>query len=464
VSVSLPVTPSAPAESPRTPAPGTSHAAPAIALDPRTYKRALSCVHCGLCLPACPTYTETGHEADSPRGRIQLMRGLADGLIEATPHVREHLDLCLDCRACETACPSGVVYHELIEETRARFAEQQKLTLQGRFMRWIFFNVFVHPMRLKLALLPARLMQKIGLYGVLRKIGVFRVLPSQLRKMEQMLPAEGKLWPPALPEHSGPVRTVGGSAGSRHQSVGFFAGCIGSVMFERVNRQAVELLVASGVDVVAPREQTCCGAIHHHNGAHHPAEEMAKRNIDTFLPEGKPGVDFIATNIAGCGAMLREYDFFLRDDRKYAARAREFSRRVRDISEVLAEVTLPEMKYPQNVTVTYHDACHLAHAQKVVSQPRALLAKVPGLNLVVLPESDMCCGAAGTYNLQHPQMATQLAERKLNHIAQTGALVCVTGNVGCQMQIQSEGDARGRDVKVVHLVEILHAAVFGDRH
>ena len=448
---------------PSTPPSGTSGAAaPALTLDPRTYKRALSCVHCGLCLPACPTYTENGHEGDSPRGRIQLMRGLADGLIEPTPKVREHLDLCLDCRACETACPSGVVYHELIEETRARFAENERLTLQGRFMRWMFFNVFVHPTRLKLALLPARAMQKIGVYGFVRKIGLFKLLPSQLRKMEQMLPNEGKLWPAPLPERMSPVRTVDGARNAGAvTTVGFFAGCIGSVMFERVNRQAVELLVASGVDVVAPRAQGCCGAIHHHNGAHHPAEELAKRNIDTFLPAGKAGVDFIATNIAGCGAMLREYDFLLRDDPQYAARAKEFARRVRDISEVLVDVKLPEMKHPVNATVTYHDACHLAHAQKVVTQPRALLAKVPGLKLVPLPESDMCCGAAGTYNLQHPQMATQLAERKLKNIAATGAGVCATGNVGCAMQIQSEGDARGRGVKVVHPVEILHAAVFG---
>ena len=448
---------------PSTPPPGTTGAAPpALSLDPRTYKRALSCVHCGLCLPACPTYTENGHEGDSPRGRIQLMRGLADGLIEPTPKVKEHLDLCLDCRACETACPSGVVYHELIEETRARFAENERLTLQGRFMRWMFFNVFVHPTRLKLALLPARAMQKIGVYGFLRKIGLFKLLPSQLRKMEQMLPNEGKLWPAPLPERMSPVRTVDGARDpGAVTTVGFFAGCIGSVMFERVNRQAVELLVASGLDVVAPREQGCCGAIHHHNGAHHPAEELAKRNIDTFLPAGKPGVDYIATNIAGCGAMLREYDFLLRDDPQYAARAKEFARRVRDISEVLVEVKLPEMKHPVNATVTYHDACHLAHAQKVVTQPRALLAKVPGLQLVPLPESDMCCGAAGTYNLQHPQMATQLAERKLKNIAATGASICATGNVGCAMQIQSEGDARGRGVKVVHPVEILHAAVFG---
>ncbi|HEV2293480.1 MAG TPA: heterodisulfide reductase-related iron-sulfur binding cluster [Tepidisphaeraceae bacterium] len=456
-------------------APSLSGLEPALALDPRTYQRALSCVHCGLCLPACPTYTETGHEADSPRGRIQLMRGLADGRIEATPTVKHHLDLCLDCRACETACPSGVVYHELIEETRARFAEEERLTLQGRLMRWIFFNVFVHPTRLKLALLPARVMQKIGVYGFLRKVGLFKLLPSQLRKMEQMLPGEGKLWPRALPERT---HSAGPACGAAHQrvsirdaasaphateikTVGFFAGCIGSVMFEKVNRQAVELLVASDVDVLAPHDQTCCGAIHHHNGAHRPAEEMARRNIDTFLPEGRPGVDAIATNIAGCGAMLREYDLLLRDDPAYAERAKEFTRRVRDISEVLVDVKLPEMKHAINATVTYHDACHLAHAQKVVTQPRALLARVPGLKLVPLPESDMCCGAAGTYNLQHPQMASQLAERKLNNIATTGASVCVTGNVGCAMQIQSEGHARGRHLKVLHPVELLHAAAFG---
>src|SRR3954466_6532394 len=170
-----------------------------LPLDPRTYQRALSCVHCGLCLPACPTYTETGHEADSPRGRIQLMRGLADGLIQPTDSVRKHLDLCLDCRACETACPSGVVYHELIEETRERLGKEEKLTLQARFMRWVFFHVFIHPTRLKLALLPARLMQKIGLYGLMRRTGLFKLLPIQFRKMEQMLPAQGKLWPRKLP-------------------------------------------------------------------------------------------------------------------------------------------------------------------------------------------------------------------------------------------------------------------------
>ena len=424
-----------------------------LALDPRTYDRALSCVHCGLCLPACPTYTETGHEADSPRGRIQLMRGLADGVIEPTESVREHLDLCLDCRACETACPSGVVYHELIEETRNRLGTTAP-TLQGRLMRGIFFNLFIHPTRLKLALLPARVMQKIGLYGLMRKSGLFGVLPPGLRKMEQMLPERGKLWPTRLPERT-PAR------GEKKAAVGFVAGCIGSVMFEKVNRQAVELLSAAGADVLTPKQQTCCGAIHHHNGVWAPAKEYAKRNIDLFVPETGPIVDHITCTIAGCGAMLHEYDHLLRDEPKYAERAKEFSRRAIDVSELLVHLGIPEPKHRVERTVTYHEACHLVHAQKVSASPKKLLSMIPGLTLVPLPEGDMCCGAAGTYNLQHPAMATRLAERKLRHIQTTGAATCVTGNVGCAMHIQSQATAKGESLDVVHPVELLHASVFG---
>ena len=443
---------------------------PPITLDSRTFQRGLSCVHCGLCLPACPTFNQTGHEADSPRGRIQLMLGLATGAIGATDSVRKHLDLCLDCRGCETACPSSVVYHELIEETRAKLNGSTKLSGQDRLMRWLFFNIFVHPKRLKLALLPARVLQKLGIYGLLRRIGLFNALPMKLRKMEQMLPPHGGIWPRRLPELT---RGTGYQPVARHDEmthglvaratkrVGFFPGCIGSVMFEDVNRKAVELLAACGADVVVPPAQVCCGAIHHHNGVNEPAEAFARRNIDVFLPENGPHVDFIATCIAGCGAMLREYDHLLRDDPRYSSRAREFSRRVRDISEVLAELGLPEMKHPLNATATYHDACHLAHAQKVTSIPRKLLAAIPGLKLVSLPESDLCCGAAGTYNLTQPEMSTSLAERKLRNVRTTGASICVTGNVGCAMQIQSQADAEGVPLEVRHPVELLYRAVFG---
>jgi glycolate oxidase iron-sulfur subunit len=433
-----------------------------LPLDPRTYDRALSCVHCGLCLPACPTYTQTFHEGDSPRGRIQLMRGMAEGVIQPTESVRKHLDLCLDCRACETACPSGVVYHELIEETRERLSRDVKLTFQARFMRWIFFHVFIYPTRLKLALLPARLMQKIGLYALLRKTGLFKLLPTQLRKMEQMLPTSGKIWPARLPS-SMPARNQprGPISHDAKQIVAFFPGCIGSVMFEKVNRQAVELLNACGADVRVSRSQVCCGAIHHHNGSWEPAKQFARRNIDVILGTGSASPKLIATNIAGCGAMLKDYDHLLRDDPQYADRAREFSSRVRDISEVLLELGLPEIKHPVNLTITYHDACHLAHAQKVTAAPRKLLARIAGLKLVPLAESDMCCGAAGTYNLTQPEMATELANRKLKYIQATGAAVCATGNVGCAMHIQSQAQARAQQLQVVHPVELLYQAVFG---
>ena len=432
--------------------------APALKLDPRTFERGLSCVHCGLCLPVCPTFTQTGHEADSPRGRIQLMLGLARGEIQPTESVRQHLDLCLDCRACETACPSGVVYHELIEETRSHLAKSQPLAGQQRLMRWIFFNIFVYPTRLKLALLPARILQKLGIYSLLRRWGLFNCLPSSLRKMEQMLPPGGKLWPKPLPETT--LARVTGEPGK--PLIGFFAGCIGSVMFDEVNRKAVELLAAAGADVVATRRQVCCGAIHHHSGEDEPARAFARQNIDAFCPESGPAVDFIATNIAGCGAMLREYDLLLRDDPRYAARARDFTTRVRDISEVLLMLELPELKHSIDQTATYHDACHLAHAQKVTAAPRKLLSRIPGLKLVPLPDSDMCCGAAGTYNLTQPDMSSKLAARKLANIESTGAQICVTGNVGCAMQIQSEADARGQALRVVHPVELLHEAMFGN--
>jgi glycolate oxidase iron-sulfur subunit len=435
-----------------------------LRLDPRTYARGLACVHCGLCLPACPTYTENGDEADSPRGRIQLMLGLSDRRIDPTPEAVTHLDLCLDCRACETACPSSVVYHELIEETRARLAPIR--SLRGRppaasgLLNWMFANVFIHPTRLKLALLPARLLQKVGLYGLMRRVGLFRLLPAGLAKMEQMLPPNGPVWPRRSPEIVEPSTC----AELRNRLVvAMFDGCIGGVMFGHVNRQARELLTLCGATVVTPRAQRCCGAIPHHNGDHQTALELARRNIDAFFPPGGREPDFICSTIAGCGAALREYDALLRDDPAYAQRARRFASSVRDITEVLLELGVNEhLKLPVTATATYHDACHLLHAQKVASAPRALLAAVPGLKMIPLPESDMCCGAAGTYNLTHPEMAGALAERKLVHIESTGAQLCVTGNVGCALHIASSAAGRGIVVRVEHPVTVLHRSAFGE--
>ncbi len=430
----------------------------ALQLDPRTYARGQDCVHCGLCLPACPTYTTTGLEADSPRGRIMLMKGMADGRVEPTAAVLKHLDLCLDCRACETACPSGVVYHELIEETREHLAARSNKSPGQRAIGWITNHLFPYPRRLKLSLLGPRLMQRIGLWPSVCRVG-HAILPDELAKMQSMLPTDGPIWESRL--NSFYPASTKSTQGERR--VAYFAGCVGSVLFQEVNRQSIALLQHVGCDVLVADAQRCCGAMHHHNGDTTTARRFARKNIDAFLPaniEEQRHPQMIVTNIAGCGAMLRDYAHLLRDDPVYAKRAALFQSKVRDISEALLAYDLQPTRSIAS-TVTYHDACHLLHAQKVAAAPRELLSRIDGLNLVPLTESDMCCGAAGTYNLTQPDMARSLGRRKLDHLRTTGAKICVTGNVGCAMQIQSEAARAGDEIQVVHPVTLLHRAALG---
>lgn len=427
-----------------------------LQLDSRTYDRSLDCVHCGLCLPACPTYTQNGLEVDSPRGRIHLMKGLADGRIQPGEEVIKHLDLCLDCRACETACPSGVVYHELIEETRAKLESTKSRTLTSKLMRALFFHVFPYPTRLKIALLPARMLQRVGLWRWLTQGPLSKLMPAQFRKMQQMLPEHGAIWEKPLAAHY-PRREEAGCENEPVARIAFFSGCVGSALFQAVNRQSVELLAHLGCDVWVPDNQTCCSAIHHHGGEHEKALQLARQNIDAFLTMN-PKPDYIVNNIAGCGASLREYDHLLRDDPAYADKAKDFTARVRDISEVLVAIKPARPTQAVHEKVTYHDACHLAHAQKVTSPPREILTWIEGLQVEVLPESDMCCGAAGTYNLEQPDMAMQLGERKIRHIESTGSEICVTGNVGCAMQIDGEARRLGVKLQVIHPVTLLHRA------
>ncbi|MBI1370867.1 MAG: 4Fe-4S dicluster domain-containing protein [Planctomycetes bacterium] len=422
----------------------TSTTSPALSLDERTLKQAHACVHCGLCLPACPTYTQDGDENDSPRGRIHIMNALHEGRIEPTTAVVRHLDLCLDCRACETACPSGVVYHEIIEETRAKLKSPIPPSFSDRIVNYLCLHVMPYPRKLRWALLPARLLQKVRLYGLVSKLG-----GNKLAKMQQMLPDTGPLWPKELAAHH-PAN------GAPRMKVGFLAGCVGSVMYGHVNRMAVELLAHLGCEVVVPPSQNCCGAIHHHGGHPDVAADFAKRNIEAF-----EGCDRIVNAIAGCGAMLKDYGHLLRDDAAWADRAADFVKRTRDISQLLAELDPPAPTHRVSMTAVYHDACHLAHAQKITAEPRRLLAKVEGLRLIPLAESDMCCGAAGTYNLQQPAMATDLGSRKIRHIRTTGAGICITGNVGCAMQIQSQARSEGLALTVLHPVEVLHRAYLG---
>ncbi len=419
-----------------------------LELDQRVYGRAQDCVHCGLCLPACPTYTQNGLETDSPRGRIMLMKAMADQRIGPAESVLRHLDLCLDCRACETACPSGVIYHELIEQTRHELNAQRKPTAVERLIQAVVLHVFPWPTRTQALLLPVRLLQKAKLWKPLSKLAA-RWLPEQLEKMQSMLPDGGPLWHRKLREHYPPTT-------NRVMRVGFFAGCVGSAMFQPTNRRAIALLQKFGCEVVVPRRQVCCGAIHHHNAKPRKAEWMAKRNIEAF-----EGVDRIVTDIAGCGAMLKEYHDLLRHDEQWRPRAEKFVNRMQDVSELLVELDPPAPPRRVNRRVTYHDACHLAHAQQVTDPPRQLLDRIPGLQVVPLAESDICCGAAGTYNLTEPKMARDLAERKLKNIEATGCRVVVMGNVGCAMQVDSEARRLGMALQVVHPVDLLHEAYFG---
>lgn len=330
-------------------------------------------------------------------------------------------------------------------------------------------NVLTKPERLRLVLLPARVLQKVGIYWVLRRAGAMRLLPGVLRRMERMLSDSGPIWPTPIPSHcrAGGIDlvvtmlTAKADRDSAKATVGFFEGCVAAVMGSDVHHKAAELLCAAGADVVSPPDQICCGAIHHHGGEVDQAKVMARRNIDVFLPADGPELDYIITCTAGDGAMLRQYAEILADDPLYAERSRRFSAKVRDVSEVLLELGLPDFRQRLLGQVTYHDACHLVHGQGVTAAPRAMLEQIPGLTLVPLPESDICCGAAGTYNLGQPEMAEELAHRKLENVGETGCQIVASGNIGCNLHLQAQARAEKANIRFVHPIELLHEAVFG---
>lgn len=406
--------------------------------------RLLECVHCGLCLEACPTYTELGSEADSPRGRIHLMRAVVDRRLALDGGVVRHLDLCLGCRACETACPSGVRYGELIEGARAAIEEGTRRPLGARLMRRVLVGaVLPYPRRLALALAPVRLLDRLGARSF-----AARFLPPSLARSLALVPRARRgerLERVTEPPPGVPVQSA----------VGFLAGCVMPVLYPDVNAATARVLAAAGHRVIAP-PAGCCGAIHLHAGDRRRAAAHARRTIDAFERACAAG-DFAAvvTNAAGCGAMMREYGALLASDPASAARARAFSSRVRDVSELLAAASERLALGPLRTAGTYHDACHLAHGQGVVAAPRAILGRIPGLELRPLAESDTCCGSAGTYNLTEPVMAERLLARKVERILATGADTLVTGNPGCMLQIEAGLRARGSAVQVLHTVEVV---------
>jgi glycolate oxidase iron-sulfur subunit len=405
------------------------------------------CVHCGLCLAYCPTFSELGTEMDSPRGRIFLVKSLAEGRIGLSDSTVRHLSLCLDCRACETVCPAGVPYGRLIEAAKAEIEAQRPGSWSRRAFRWLNFGLLLgRPRWLALAAAGLRGYQASGLQALVRKSGIARLLPGTLAAWEALLPRL-----PAAAERR-PLPALTPAAGTRRGRVAMLTGCVQSVVFGAHNRATARVLARNGWDVVAPPEQGCCGALNAHGGDHARAVEMARRTIETF--EGER-VEAVVVNTSGCGAHMKAYGTLLADDPAWAERARRFAAGVRDISEFLASTPLRGPLQPVPLTVTYHDPCHVVHGQKIRTAPRALLAQIPGLRVVDLPESDWCCGSAGIYNLTQPEMAGRLLRRKVRHVLGTGAAAVVTANPGCILQIQQGLREAGSPVDVLHLIEIL---------
>ncbi|MBN2578173.1 MAG: (Fe-S)-binding protein [Pirellulales bacterium] len=409
-----------------------------------SYELFLRCVHCGLCTSSCPTFTELGDENDGPRGRIQLMRMVADGRAELTERMRDHLELCLDCRACVTACPSGVEYGRLIEPFRLA-VKQADTRLEERydwFREIVLLRLFPYADRLRLVLLPVRIMQRLGLFDVAECLGLFKLIPGRLGRMVPLLPPPvrgGPRLPKFLP-----------AVGRKRARVAFFTGCVADAMFRQTHWATVRVLQQNGCDVFVPPEQCCCGAIHYHAGDGRGARKMADQNLVAFELDR---YDAIIVNHGGCGAMMKEYGLHWQDGLQ--PHRAKFAEKVKDVHEFLDELGFVPPGGRIEATVTYHDSCHLAHAQGVADAPRRMIAKIPGLEIRDLPESGICCGSAGTYNLFEAEMADRLADRKLQNILSTGAEIVLAANAGCLLQILAEVRKQKASVRVMHTMDLL---------
>ncbi|MCW2718612.1 MAG: glycolate oxidase [Pseudonocardia sp.] len=410
------------------------------------------CVHCGFCLPTCPTYQLWGEEMDSPRGRIYLMDLAEKGEIALDGPFTEHIDACLGCMACVTACPSGVQYDKLLESVRPQIERNVERDRGDKLFRDAIFTLFPYKRRLRVAALPGALYQKLRAVPAIRKLA--EKLPGRLAAMESLLP------PVSVREAFATLPVFTPAVGPRRGRVALLSGCVQDVFFHRVNEATVRVLAAEGYEVLVPRDQQCCGALELHAGREAPALERAKREIGVFETLA---VDAVVTNVAGCGSSMKEYAHLLSDDPAWADRAAAFSARVRDVHEVLADAVADEQgpraeRHPVQGRVAYHDACHLGHAQKVRAQPRAVLRSIPGLELVDLPEAELCCGSAGIYNMVAPEAAGELGARKAANVRSVNPDIIVTANPGCLLQI---GKHLGADIPLLHPVQLLDASIRG---
>jgi glycolate oxidase iron-sulfur subunit len=414
------------------------------------------CMHCGFCLPTCPTYDATHLERNSPRGRIALMRAIADERMDLTRTFADEMYFCLGCLACMTACPAGVEYSQLFETSRAM--AEQSAVLNNPQRDWtrklLLRGLFTRPWLLRLVGRLLYLYQSTGLQDLFRSLGLLQLFPDRIQKLEPQTPTiqakfSHQLIAPIEKPADGVIR----------YRVGLLTGCVQDLVFSNINRDTADVLLANGCEVHTPPVQVCCGSLHGHNGESEVSRDLARRNLDMFDVEG---LDAIITNAAGCGSHLKTYDRLLAEDKKYAERAVVWSRKCKDISEFLVQIgfrspTAAPDKLPIG-QLTYHEACHLCHGQKITAQPRRILKSIPGVKLTELAESTWCCGSAGIYNIIQPAMSQQLLSRKLGHIEKTGAAIVATANPGCHLQIENGAKTKGQKLQVLHPVSLLAMA------
>ena len=408
------------------------------------------CVHCGFCLPACPTYVLWGEEMDSPRGRIYLMHKASQGAAPLNETFRRHMDNCLGCMGCMTACPSGVQYEKLIEDTRAQVERNIPRPASDSWFRRMLFATFPFPGRMRVLSWPLWVYQRSRLQDVVRASGLLKLLPKRLAAMESLLPK--------VPNRAPSMPRVVPAIGPKRRRVGMLTGCVQQVFFGRVNEATASVLAAEGCEVVIP-QQGCCGALMVHSGLEAQAAEMAKKLIVAFEDAQ---VETVVINAAGCGSTMKGYGHLFRDDPEWAERARAVAAKCKDISEVLCELEPRADRKPLPMRVAYHDACHLRHAQGVFREPRQLLVGIPELEIAEIGEGSLCCGSAGVYNLLNPDAAQELGDRKVANLMETRAAAVVSANPGCLLQLMSGLRRRGEGaMPAFHMVELLDASIRG---
>jgi len=415
------------------------------------YNELMNCTRCGFCLPSCPTYIETNQdEVHSPRGRIALMKGLVDGVIEPSDEVKRSIDMCLGCRACEPVCPSGVQFGHLLEQARDAIYQTNEQSFIEKTTRSFAFNhLFPQQQRMRRVTNAIGLYQRSGLQTVAHKTRLIRLLPKELRTMEKVLPDVPKR--KAMKQRPTHIKAIA----SKRKQVAFFSGCLMDTMFMETNEATKKLLQYAGCDIVIPNTQACCGALHGHSGEQDKAKEMAKRNIQAFEEEE---VDFIITNAGGCGAFLVDYAYLLRDDSDWKERAENFANKIKDISSILMELEFHQLDLTlDEQVITYQDSCHLKNGQKTFMEPRQLIEAIQGVTYLEMEDASRCCGSAGIYNIVESEMSMQILDHKMEKVKETEAKTIVTANPGCllQMKLGIEREGLSDSIRAVHLVDLL---------